>query len=49
MASILSSVTSHSWDITKGHIVIGGDSVEHIKEKMQQINATTPLKIELND
>jgi len=48
-ATILSSVTSHSGDITKGHIVIGWESVDHIKEKMQQINATTALNIELND
>lgn len=48
-ATILSSVTSQAGDITKGHIVIGGESVDHIKEKMQQINATTALNIELND
>ncbi len=48
-ATILSSVTSQAGDITKGHIVIGGESVDHIKEKMQQINATTALNIGLND
>lgn len=49
LATILSSVSSQAGDITKWHIVIWGESVDHIKEKMKEINIKTPLNIELND